>query len=223
MSAAVDVAMQRFFSPDTLAKQNLHVASIRSVFLGTDPVGYLGCCAALRVMNHADLLGQIKSPTLVISGERDVATPWTGHGEILARGRLRCCSFKTITWSSRSRRQLPTQRSATPLCHGLRNAVRIGWLPKPATAAITSGPNFASRSNKRNLCAGTYGHAFRNCWTIQRALGFRVMLKRRNFLRSWPITKKQYRKPNASVGTVKKSMAAIASRWFRRNVSQRLA
>jgi 3-oxoadipate enol-lactonase / 4-carboxymuconolactone decarboxylase len=85
MAAVVDVAMQRFFSPDTLAKQNPHVASIRSVFLGTDPVGYLGCCAALRDMNHGDLLSQIKSLTLVISGERDVATPWTGHGEILAR------------------------------------------------------------------------------------------------------------------------------------------
>jgi 3-oxoadipate enol-lactonase/4-carboxymuconolactone decarboxylase len=85
MSAVVDVAMQRFFSSDMLAKQNPHVSSIRSVFLGTDPVGYLGCCAALRDMNHGDLMGQIKSPTLVISGERDVATPWSGHGEILAR------------------------------------------------------------------------------------------------------------------------------------------
>ena len=85
MSAVVDVAMERFFSPDTLAKQNPNVASIRSVFLGTDPVGYLGCCAALRDMNHVDLLRQIKSPTLVISGERDIATPWSGHGEMLAR------------------------------------------------------------------------------------------------------------------------------------------
>lgn len=85
MSAVVDVAMERFFTPDTLAKQDPNVASIRSVFLGTDPVGYLGCCAALRDMNHADLLRQIKSPTLVISGERDVATPWSGHGEMLAR------------------------------------------------------------------------------------------------------------------------------------------
>ncbi len=85
MSAIVDVAMQRFFSADTLAKRNPQVASTRSVFLGTDPVGYLGCCAALRDMNHLDLVRQIKSPTLVISGERDVATPWTGHGEILAR------------------------------------------------------------------------------------------------------------------------------------------
>jgi 3-oxoadipate enol-lactonase/4-carboxymuconolactone decarboxylase len=85
MSAVVDVAMERFFSPDTLAKQDPNVASIRSGFLGTDPVGYLGCCAALRDMNHVDLLRQIKSPTLVISGERDIATPWSGHGEMLAR------------------------------------------------------------------------------------------------------------------------------------------
>jgi 3-oxoadipate enol-lactonase/4-carboxymuconolactone decarboxylase len=85
MSVVVDVAMPRFFSPDTLSKQNPHLASIRSVFLGTDPVGYLGCCAALRDMNHTDLLKQIKAPTLVISGDRDVATPWSGHGERLAQ------------------------------------------------------------------------------------------------------------------------------------------
>jgi 3-oxoadipate enol-lactonase / 4-carboxymuconolactone decarboxylase len=85
MSAVVDVAMQRFFSPESLTKQNPHVASIRSVFLGTDPIGYVGCCAALRDMNHKDLLGQIKAPTLVISGDRDVATPWSGHGERLAQ------------------------------------------------------------------------------------------------------------------------------------------
>ena len=85
MPAVVDIAMQRFFSPDTLAKQSPYVASMRSVFLGTDPVGYLGCCAALRDVNHGDILKLIKTPTLVISGDRDVATPWTGHGERLAR------------------------------------------------------------------------------------------------------------------------------------------
>ena len=85
MPAVVDLAMQRFFSADTLAKHNPHVGSIRSVFLGTDPVGYLGCCAALRDMNHVELIRQIKAPTLVISGDRDVATPWSGHGERLAQ------------------------------------------------------------------------------------------------------------------------------------------
>jgi 3-oxoadipate enol-lactonase / 4-carboxymuconolactone decarboxylase len=85
MAAIVDMAMQRFFSPDTLAKENPHVGSIRSVFLGTDPVGYTRCCAALRDVDHNDLLQKIKSPTLVIVGNRDVSTPWSGHGEILAR------------------------------------------------------------------------------------------------------------------------------------------
>jgi 3-oxoadipate enol-lactonase/4-carboxymuconolactone decarboxylase len=36
-------------------------------------------------MNHGDILKQIKAPTLVISGDRDVATPWSGHGERLAQ------------------------------------------------------------------------------------------------------------------------------------------
>ncbi len=45
----------------------------------------------------------------------------------------------------------------------------------------------------------------------------------RIFRRSWPMTKKQYRTPKVSVGTVKKSIAAIASRWLRRKASQRRA
>jgi hypothetical protein len=43
-----------------------------------------------------------------------------------------------ITWFSKSRRQLPTQRSATPFCHGLRKAVRVGSLPMSLTAESTS-------------------------------------------------------------------------------------
>ena len=43
-------------------------------------------------------------------------------------------------------------------------------------------------------------------------LGFRIRLKRRILWRSWPMTKKQYNTPNVSVGTVKKSIAAMASR-----------
>jgi hypothetical protein len=37
------------------------------------------------------------------------------------------------------------------------------------------------------------------------------------------MTKKQHNTPNVTVGTVKKSMAAMASRWLRRKASQRLA
>jgi 3-oxoadipate enol-lactonase/4-carboxymuconolactone decarboxylase len=85
MAAIIDLVMQRFFSPQTLARRDVYAKSVRSVILGTDPIGYAGCCAALRDLNHTRMLRQIHVPTLVIAGDHDIATPWTGHSEILAR------------------------------------------------------------------------------------------------------------------------------------------
>jgi 3-oxoadipate enol-lactonase / 4-carboxymuconolactone decarboxylase len=85
MAAIADVAMQRFFAPESLAQGNPYGSSIRATFLGTDPVGYAGCCSAIRDMDHTSSLGKIRAPTLVVVGDRDIATPWAGHGEILAR------------------------------------------------------------------------------------------------------------------------------------------
>jgi 3-oxoadipate enol-lactonase / 4-carboxymuconolactone decarboxylase len=85
MNAVVDLAMQRFFSPETLAQGDVYANSVRSVLAGSDPAGYAGCCAALRDVDNRDLLRQIHVATLVIAGDRDVSTPWDGHGEILAR------------------------------------------------------------------------------------------------------------------------------------------
>ncbi len=76
---------ERSFSAETVARRDPRVDSLRRVFLGTDPVGYAGCCAAIRDMNNTHLLPQIRIPTLVIAGYKDVATPWEGHGEVLAR------------------------------------------------------------------------------------------------------------------------------------------
>ncbi|MBZ5655386.1 MAG: 3-oxoadipate enol-lactonase [Acidobacteriia bacterium] len=84
MASIVDMAMQRFFSPET-AQSSPEAASVRSVLLGTDPEGYVGCCAALRDADHVQLLRKISVPTLIIVGEKDVSTPWSGHGEVLAR------------------------------------------------------------------------------------------------------------------------------------------
>jgi 3-oxoadipate enol-lactonase/4-carboxymuconolactone decarboxylase len=85
MEAIVDLGMQRFFSPEFLARPNLYTASVRSVLLGTDRGGYLGCCAALRDFDFTQNLRNIKTPTLVIAGDNDVSTPWAGNGEILFR------------------------------------------------------------------------------------------------------------------------------------------
>jgi 3-oxoadipate enol-lactonase/4-carboxymuconolactone decarboxylase len=85
MAAIADLAMGRFFSADTLASDNPYPHSVRNTLLGTNPIGYVGCCAAIRDMDHVAMLKKIGVPTLVISGDRDVSTPWVGHGEILAR------------------------------------------------------------------------------------------------------------------------------------------
>jgi 3-oxoadipate enol-lactonase/4-carboxymuconolactone decarboxylase len=77
--------MGRFFSPERVKANPPAVASIRRVLLATDPTGYAGCCAAVRDMDQQALLGAIRMPTLIIVGDRDVSTPWQGHGEILAR------------------------------------------------------------------------------------------------------------------------------------------
>jgi len=83
MKAIADMAMQRFFSADR--QTSTWAQSVRAVLLGTDARGYAACCAALRDLNHKDVLGRINLPTLVIAGNHDPSTPWEGNGEILAR------------------------------------------------------------------------------------------------------------------------------------------
>lgn len=85
MAAIVEGVMRRFFSEKSRAGDNPYVSSTRAVFLGTDPVGYLGCCAALRDFDSRSLLQNINVPCLVIAGDSDPSTPWTGQGEVLAR------------------------------------------------------------------------------------------------------------------------------------------
>lgn len=86
MRAIEDAVMQRFFSARTLASANPAAESVRAVLLATDPVGYAGCCSAVRDMDHRPLLGRIQAPTLVIGGDQDLSTPWVGHGDLLAAG-----------------------------------------------------------------------------------------------------------------------------------------
>src|SRR5689334_1449319 len=84
MAAIVDIAMPRFFSADAEGREIL-VSAATSVLLGTNPAGYAACCSVIRDVDHRSQLGRIKTPTLVIAGNKDVSTPWEGHGEVLAR------------------------------------------------------------------------------------------------------------------------------------------
>jgi 3-oxoadipate enol-lactonase len=83
MAAIVDLAMGRFLSPDFAAANPGLAATIRRQLLTMAPAGYAGCAAAIRDMDLQSRLAAIACPTLVIAGDRDVSTPFAGHGEHL--------------------------------------------------------------------------------------------------------------------------------------------
>jgi 3-oxoadipate enol-lactonase/4-carboxymuconolactone decarboxylase len=86
MAAVTESALERSFSSSVLKLQPPYVGSIRHSFLGTNPVGYAGCCAAIRDNDQTALLARIRTPTLVIGGSRDVPMPWEAHGQVMVDG-----------------------------------------------------------------------------------------------------------------------------------------
>lgn len=85
MAAVADLVMQRFFTPASLERNNASVQGARRTVLATDAVGYAGCCAAIRDMDHRDALRRIVTPTLVLAGIFDVSMPWDEHGAVLEK------------------------------------------------------------------------------------------------------------------------------------------
>ncbi len=85
MKAVDDLVMGRFFAPPILASGSPQVESARRTLLSTNPVGYAGCCAAIRDLDQAALLARIRVPTLIISGDLDIGMPWDSHAAILSR------------------------------------------------------------------------------------------------------------------------------------------
>jgi 3-oxoadipate enol-lactonase len=84
MKEIVGAALPRNFLPESLSANHTWVASIRHVLGATNPIGYAGCCAAIRDLDQVAILPNITVPTLVIGGDRDISTPWQGHGDLLA-------------------------------------------------------------------------------------------------------------------------------------------
>lgn len=84
MGALADPVIERFFSEEYRQRDEPLLHSVRRTLLNTSPVGYAGCCAAVRDADFRAGLARISTPTLVIGGDRDVATPPDEHGRPLA-------------------------------------------------------------------------------------------------------------------------------------------
>ena len=83
MAALVDGVIERWFTPAFRSENPEAVEKMARTLRETNPEGYAGCCAAIRDMDLRERLSTIKSPTLVISGADDPATP-PEHGQFIA-------------------------------------------------------------------------------------------------------------------------------------------
>lgn len=83
-AAIADAAMARFLSTAFAAAEPAVAAGVRAGLLATPAAGYAGAGAAIRDMALRDRLPGIAARTLVLAGDRDISTPFAGHGDRIA-------------------------------------------------------------------------------------------------------------------------------------------
>lgn len=75
MGAVRDVVLARFLSEGFRQRHPEVVRQIGEMVEATNPVGYMGACAALRDADLREILAAIRAPSLIIAGTLDEATP----------------------------------------------------------------------------------------------------------------------------------------------------
>jgi 3-oxoadipate enol-lactonase len=75
MAPLVQPTLERWFTEPFRKNQPQKVQSVAGLIEKTPVSGYVGCCAAIPKINVTSRLKEIKTPTLVICGNEDPATP----------------------------------------------------------------------------------------------------------------------------------------------------
>lgn len=75
LDSLLSTVVAGWFSPSFAERDPEGLETIRRVFTSTDPIGYIGCCAALRDADLRDRVTHISVPTLLVAGSLDVSTP----------------------------------------------------------------------------------------------------------------------------------------------------
>jgi len=86
LAAIVGANMERWFTKDFRERSPQAIARMTEMFLSTPLEGYVGCCQAVRDMDHREIIGNVKAPTLIIAGRHDPAT--TVEAAEFIRGRI---------------------------------------------------------------------------------------------------------------------------------------
>jgi 3-oxoadipate enol-lactonase len=83
IESIADAVLERWFTAETRGRRPELVARYRERLLATPAEGYAGCCEAVSDWDFRERLQEIETPTLVIAGQRDEATP-PAQAELLA-------------------------------------------------------------------------------------------------------------------------------------------
>jgi 3-oxoadipate enol-lactonase len=75
LESIADATMERWFTADFRASAQPAVEKIRTQFIATSDAGYIACCRAIMQLNYTEQLTKIETPTCVIVGSDDIATP----------------------------------------------------------------------------------------------------------------------------------------------------
>ncbi len=86
MGGLLDMVMPRFFSQAYRERDEPFYHSMRTSFASMSAEGYAACCAAVRDADFRPGLAGIRTPTLVIAGALDTATPAAEHAQLLRQG-----------------------------------------------------------------------------------------------------------------------------------------
>lgn len=84
MAGLAEPVLRRWFSPEFIAADPPALGSLRATLIATSPVGYSGCCCAIRDMALGERIAAIAAPALVVSGARDIGMPPAQHGDVIA-------------------------------------------------------------------------------------------------------------------------------------------
>jgi 3-oxoadipate enol-lactonase len=82
IKAVAATVIATWLSADFRERQPQIAANLKAMLLASPVQGYLACCEALSTLDQRELLPRIKSPTLVIAGRHDMATP-IAAGELI--------------------------------------------------------------------------------------------------------------------------------------------
>jgi 3-oxoadipate enol-lactonase len=82
IASVADGIIERWFTPAFRLAFPGEVEATRAMLLASPPAGYVATCAAIRDMDMTSQLHLIQTPSLIIAGVQDAATPPSGSRQL---------------------------------------------------------------------------------------------------------------------------------------------